>query len=148
MARTTDLGVAFLATTYRIFLPGGGCELRPGVASETLRCWLETAGANEFAILTAHNPDAQPADEQDNAMRQSQLECDLLAAGFEPYAGENVALDADWPNEETCFVPAISRAEALAFARKYRQKAIICGGKDGLPLLAWVDENPVDGLAA
>ena len=44
MAKTTELEAAYRATTYRVYLPDGHCDLRPGVASETLHCWLETAG--------------------------------------------------------------------------------------------------------
>ena len=46
MAKTSELEAAYRATTYRVYLPGGQCDLRPGVASEALRCWLETAGAD------------------------------------------------------------------------------------------------------
>ena len=74
MAKTTELGAAYRATTYRVFLPGGGCDLRPGMASETLRCWLETAGVIRFAILTAHNPGSLPVAAEENALRQAELE--------------------------------------------------------------------------
>ena len=91
MATTSDLEAAYRATTYRVFLPGGVCDLRLGVVSETLRCWLETAGATRFAIVTACNPGSQSVDAEQNALRQAQLECELLEAGFEPYAAENIA---------------------------------------------------------
>ena len=148
MVKKTELEAAFRATTYRVFLPGGSCDLRAGVASEALRCWLETAGVGEFAILTAHNPGAARGDEEENAARQSQLECDLLAAGFEPYAGENVAADGGWPDEETCFVPGIALAEAVALAAKYGQSAIIHGGNDGLPGILWLETAAVDAATA
>ena len=60
MAKKTELEAAFRATTYRVFLPGGSCDLRAGVASEALRCWLETAGVGEFAILTQRFPANDP----------------------------------------------------------------------------------------
>jgi Protein of unknown function (DUF3293) len=148
MAKTTELEAAYRATTYRVFLPGGGCDLRAGVASETLRCWLETAGVGEFAILTAHNPGAERGDEAGNGARQSQLECDLLAAGYEPYAGENVAADGGWPDEETCFVAGIPLAEAAALAVKYGQTAIIHGGSDGRPVIVWLETAAVDAATA
>ncbi|MFZ1900217.1 MAG: hypothetical protein WAU35_06945, partial [Azonexus sp.] len=66
MAKTTELESAYRATTYRVFLPGGGCDLRLGVVSETLRCWLETAGAARFAILTAHNPGSEDVESEEN----------------------------------------------------------------------------------
>ena len=140
MAKTTELEDAYRATTYRVFLPGGSCELRLGVASETLRCWLETAGALRFAIVTAHNPGSQALDAEQNALRQAQLECELLEAGFEPYAGENVADDGEWADEETCFVVDIGLEEAIALGEKYGQSAIICGADDGVPELLWITQ--------
>jgi hypothetical protein len=141
MAKTTELESAYRATTYRVFLPGGGCDLRLGVVSETLRCWLETAGAARFAILTAHNPGSEDVESEENVLRQARLECALLELGYEPYAGENVADDDSWPAEESCFVPGISVTEALALGERYGQNAIICGGADGKTELVWVG-NP------
>ena len=142
MAKTTEFGTAYRATTYRVFLPGGGCDLRLGMASETLRCWLETAGVIRFAILTAHNPGSLPVAAEENALRQAELECALLELGYEPYAGENVADDDSWPDEESCFVPGISGAEAQVLARRYGQIAIVCGGADGVPELVWTGPPP------
>jgi len=142
MAKTTELESAYRATTYRVFLPGGGCDLRLGVVSETLRCWLETAGAARFAILTAHNPGSGEVDSEENVLCQAQLECALLELGYEPYAGENVADDDSWPAEESCFVPGISVAEALALGGRYGQNAIICGGADGKGELVWIGDPP------
>ena len=142
MAKTTELESAYRATTYRVFLPGGGCDLRLGVLSETLRCWLETAGTDSFSILTAHNPGSGAVDSEENALRQAQLECALLELGYEPYAGENVADDDSWPSEESCFVPGISMTEALALGERYGQNAIICGGADGKAELVWVGNQP------
>jgi Protein of unknown function (DUF3293) len=142
MPTRSDLDAAYRATTYRVFLPGGCCDLRVGALSETLRCWLETAGASQFAILTAQNPGSQPLDEEENRLRQAQLECDLLEAGYEPFVGENVADLGDWPGEESCFVAGITLDEALALAAKYGQNALICGIADGLPQLVWVTDAP------
>lgn len=142
MAKTTELESAYRATTYRVFLPGGGCDLRIGMASETLRYWLETAGVTRFAILTAHNPESLPVNAGDNALRQAQLECALLEQGYEPYAGENIADDDSWPAEESCFVPDIPVTVALALGERYGQSAIVCGGADGMPDLFWTGTPP------
>ena len=142
MAKTTEFGTAYRATTYRVFLPGGGCDLRLGMASETLRCWLETAGVIRFAILTAHNPGSLPVAAEENALRQAELECALLELGYEPYAGENVADGDSWPDEESCFLPGMSVAEAQVLARRYGQIAIVCGGADGVPELVWTGPPP------
>ena len=55
---------------------------------------------------------------------------------------ENVADAGDWPVEESCFVPGIELEDALALAEDYGQNAIVCGGADGVPRLAWVEDQP------
>ena len=141
MAKTTELETAYRATTYRVFLPGGVCDLRLEQPSETLRCWLETAGADEFAILTAHNPGGEAATAELNADVQAQMEVALLEGDYETYVGENLADDGGWAVEETCFVPDISLADACALGAQYGQNAIVYGKADGIPRLVWIKEN-------
>jgi hypothetical protein len=144
MAKTSEMEAAYNATTYRVFLPSGICELRIGEPCETLRCWLETADCKEFALITAHNPDGVPTDEAINAERQSQLECELLEGNYEPYAAQHEADAQAWPNEESCFVPDISPEDACALAADYGQNAVVCGGVDAVPQLVWVEEMEQD----
>jgi hypothetical protein len=141
MAKTSELEAAYRATTYRAFLPGGICDLRVGEPCEALRCWLETAGCRQFALITAHNPGSVVVDEASNAERQAQLECDLLEGNYEPYAGQNLPDAADAPVEESCFVPDLAPEDACALAEDYGQNAVICGGADGVPHLVWVEDN-------
>ena len=139
MAKTTELEALYKATTYRVFLPGGICELRIGQPCETLRCWLETCGYTEFAIITAHNPGGQPVAAAQNAERQAELECELIEGNYEPYAGENVADDAAWPVEESCFIADIAAEDACALAEDFGQNAIVFGTADGVAQLLWIE---------
>ena len=139
MAKMSELEAAYRATTYRVFLPGGLCELRIGQPCETLRCWLETASCTEFALITAHNPGGQQVDAATNAERQSQLECELLEANYEPYAAQHEADAEGWSDEESCFVPGISPEDACALAADYGQNAVVCGGADAVPHLVWIE---------
>ena len=141
MAKTSELAVAYRATTYRVFLPSGVCELRLDQPCAALHRWLETADCREFALITAHNPGGQPTAEAINAECQSQLECELLEGNYEPYAAQHVADGDVWPVEESCFVPDISPADACALAADYGQNAVVCGGSDGVPHLVWVEEH-------
>jgi len=137
MAKTSELEAAYMATTYRVFLPGGSCDLRIGQPCETLRGWLETTGCTEFALITAHNPGGQRAADAINAERQSELECELLEGNYEPYAAQH---EADgWPSEESCFVPELSVEDACALAADFGQNAVVCGGADGVPHLVWIE---------
>ena len=139
MAKTSELEALYRATTYRVFLPGGHCDLRIDQPCEQLSCWLETAGAPNFAIITACNPGSQPVDAARNAEQQSRLECDLLEGNYEPYAGENVADDAAWPVEESCFVADIAAEDVCALGQDYGQNAVVYGGADGVPRLLWIE---------
>lgn len=141
MAKKTELEAFYKATTYRVFLPGGICDLRIGQACEALRCWLETAGTREFAIITAYNPGSQPCDAARNAEQQAQLECDLIEGNYEPYAGENVADDGRWLPEESCFIPGIALEDVCALGQDYGQSAIVYGAADGVPKLVWIEEQ-------
>lgn len=142
MAKKTEaLAAAYAATTYRVFLPGGTCDLRLGRADAALRNWLAREDISHWAILTAHNPAAERLSAGENAERQSRLECLLLERGYEPYAGENVADDADWPVEENCFVPAILLQDAVVLARQFGQNALVCGMEDAVPQLSWIDDE-------
>ncbi len=140
MAKTTELEAAYKATTYRVFLPGGSCDLRVGQACDALAEWLAGEEAECFAIVTAHNPGSQPSDAARNAERQSQLECDLLEGNYEPYMAQNLPDTRDWPMEEGCFVPDLAAEDACALAGDYGQNAVICGGTDGVPHLVWVED--------
>lgn len=138
MVRTTELEAAYRATAYRVFLPGGAIELRIGQASPALISWLLANGCRQFAIVTACNPGGLLQPVAINAERQAQLECDLLAGNYEPYAGENVPDSPAGPIEESCFVPDIACDDACALAEDYGQNAIVCGGIDGIPHLVWI----------
>ncbi|RIX42476.1 MAG: DUF3293 domain-containing protein [Rhodocyclales bacterium GT-UBC] len=141
MAKKNELEALFRATCYRVFLPGGHCDLRIGKESEVLRDWLETSGHACFSILTAYNPGAVEVDAASNAERQAQLECELLEGNYEPYAGENVADDDAWPTEESCFVPDLVPEDACALAEDFGQCAVVCGGSDGVPHLVWIESS-------
>lgn len=139
MAMMTELESAYRANTYRIFLPTACCDLRIDQASELFRDWLEREAISQFAILTAHNPGAQLLDCETNMAQQSAMELELIEAGYEPYAGENVADAGDWPVEETCMIAGIGLAEATAAGAKYGQNAIVHGAADGVPHLVWIN---------
>ena len=147
MAKTAELAAAFAATTYRVFLPGGMADLRIGQVSETLRAWMETAGSEHFAVITAFNPGSVPCTESRNTERQAQLEIDLLEGNYEPYAAQNIPDSEDAPTEESCFVADLAPEDALALAEDYGQLAVVCGGADGVPHLCWVadGEDPSAG---
>lgn len=141
MPTKADLDAAYRATTYRVFLPAAAVELRIDAADAGLAAWLAAAGAPTWAILTAFNPGSEPRGEAENRERQAALECALLEAGYEPFAGENLADDPAWPPEESCFVADIDKEEACALAAGFGQNAIVYGAADGVPRLLWIENR-------
>lgn len=141
MPMKTEFEAAYRATTYRVFLPGGALDLRIDAAHPALAAWLAANGAARWAILTAFNPRSERRPAAENLERQAALEVALLEAGWEPFAGENVADSDAWSPEETCFVPAIDLAEAMALASRFGQNAIVFGEADGLPRLVWIEQK-------
>ncbi len=138
--KTEALSAAYAATTYCVFLPGGPLELRLEQPEAALVRWLKAEGIAAWAILTAHNPSSERLPAEQNAERQSSLECKLLEQGYEPYVGENRADGGQWVAEETRFIPKISLSHAMVLARQFGQNALVYGGADGVPHLSWVDD--------
>lgn len=141
MAKTTELDAAYRATTYRVFLPGCLADLRVDTSNDALYCWLETAGCEQFAIITAYNPGSVASPAARNDERQTRLEGDLLESGYAVLPAQNIPDDGDWPVEESCFVADMSPAEACALAADYGQNAVVCGARDGAPQLVWIEED-------
>lgn len=135
------LEAAYLACTYRVFLPGGVVDVRIDAAQPELVRWLAQEGSSTWAILTACNPASERLAPDENAQRQSELECALLEQGFMPYAAENVADDAGWPTEESCFIADIDVKNSVALARRFGQNAIVVGAGDGVARLVWLKEE-------
>jgi len=100
--------------------------LRPGAHHPAIDAELE--GAESWMFITAHNPMGQPQPPEANIEAQQQLHLDIKRAnknywpgrGYDPCSGE------DW-EEPSIFVFPISRKEALAWARKFEQLAILYG---------------------
>lgn len=141
MSTKSEWEAAYRATVYRVFLPQGAIDLQLDVASPDLARWLEEEGADTWAILTAFNPGSVILSDDENAERQSALEIRLLEEGLEPYASENIPASESGPIEQSCLVPHLSAALALAIAGQFEQNAILHGAGDGVPRLLWTNDK-------
>lgn len=139
MVPRTELEAAYRASCYRVYLPGGAHDLRVGVACQGLKDWMQQQQASTFAIITAYNPGSVVAPKEENAARQSALECELLEGNYEPFAGENQPDDASGMVEESCFVADITLEDACALAGDFGQRAIVFGREDAVPCLVWIE---------
>ncbi|MDR0672808.1 MAG: DUF3293 domain-containing protein [Zoogloeaceae bacterium] len=122
---------AYRETAYRVTLRGGRADvlvLRVGQVAPELA--LAFPRQSRWALLTAWNPESTRRGRNDNRRAQSRLRAALRQGGWRSLAGENQSLPGRraWPPEASLFVPGLPLAAALAFARRFRQKAILTGG--------------------
>lgn len=108
-------------------------DLRNELASPTRRALRTIVGADSFAVFTAENPagrnveDASSRDEEErrevrNERRRDELERELTSLGISFVAVDGVAAAGDY--RERCAAAAMSREDAVAFARRFGQLAL------------------------
>ena len=135
------LEAAFRATAYRARLPQGPVDLRVGEPSSRLDCWLQAAGVENWAFVTACNPRATALDESANRQRHDALRERVSAAGWISVEGLGVPLGNDWRPELSLLIAGIARGDALRLGREFDQLAIVAGRR-GMPAqLEWLDED-------
>ena len=135
-------------------------DLRAPLTAPTRRALRSIVGAERFAIFTAENPagrnveDAGSGAEESrraerNEHRRSQLEGELESLGVPFVAVDGVAPEGDY--REHCAAAAMSRDDAIAFARRYGQLALFWfdGGRFWvLPGIARRDPRPLPGRSS
>lgn len=105
---------------------------------------LPDLGAS-VTLITAWNPDSEERPRAENDAAQARLEAELRAAGqrFAPAAGAALpGVEPRW-REEGCALLGVTRAEALAWGRRYRQRALVRLEPDRAELLFCADGRAV-----
>lgn len=93
---------------------------------------LKAHGVDEYAFITAYNPDGMLQDDATNRRAQERLRAHLDAIGYQylPGVGEpDPAPDgsAPWPPEPSFLVLGMSRDAAKRLGREFGQAAVVCG---------------------
>jgi hypothetical protein len=125
---------AFHATHYRVDGPNGPFVLRIGKHSPELQRWHELYDATSSAYLTAWNPLGEIVPPETNARHQQALQRDLAALGVPVLSGEGKDLDSGWA-EQSLLTIGLSRVQAIALGKRYRQLAFLFAGQDAIPQL-------------
>jgi len=92
---------------------------------ETIRCLI-----NEFldhkmvciGLVTAHDPQEVPHDDDYNGCANDKLLADIQGMGFEPFP-------TSYYGEKGYLVPNVSKSALIGLGRRYNQKAVIWGKK-------------------
>lgn len=127
---------AYLRTTYRVLLPS--FEIKIGEENVIFEKWLEEQNAEVFAVITAWNPRSKLLSEEENRLKNKDLEIELEKASRFVLPALNIPETNDWPPEESFFAFDISPDEAIRLGKKYEQNAIVWWEKGGVPELWWL----------
>lgn len=129
----------YLDTTYWLHAPEQSFGLRIGERLPDFEAWLQHAGIQTWAMVTAANPRSQELSVEENEQRNSQMRDFLRAQGFSNlYAAEGKPDQGEWQPEPGFFIPNISLAQALAVAASFEQNAIVFGSLDEVASVVWV----------
>lgn len=107
----------------------GDSEIRihPGRRTPDLDTLLDQRRADQWAYITAYNPESRLLSEDENVRRQQLLVEAVLDRGLTFFEGESVLDAAAWPPEPSLLILGISPDEARALGRQFGQLAIVVG---------------------
>ncbi|PJZ59756.1 hypothetical protein CH376_22045 [Leptospira adleri] len=91
----------------------------------TLDVFLKEQGKEEWAYLTASNPESEILSEAENKDRNTLLRRELNA--FSVFEGEGRGQDPNWIPESSFLVLGISEKRAILLGKKFQQNAILAG---------------------
>ncbi len=132
---------AYRATDYVAHGNGWVVVIRIGHHSRVVDGLLARMNARNGAFITAWNPFSKELSSEANKHWDRELKRYLSVRGFAFVEGEGRGRTGEWPPEPSILVFGISRTEASAIGRRYRQNAIVYvprGRPAELVMLRWV----------
>lgn len=123
----------FARTTFRVCTGQGCIDIRVDrpagdAGASPLDSLLKAHGVDEYAFITAYNPDGLLQDDATNRRAQERLRALLDTIGYQylPGVGEPDG-SAAWPPEPSFMVLGMSRDAAERLGREFGQAAVVCG---------------------
>ena len=132
---------AYRETDYVAHDGGRVVVVRIGHRSMVVDGLLARMRARNGAFITAWNPFSKRLSLGANEYWNRELKRYLIVRGFSFVDGEGRGRAGEWPPEPSIFAFGISRTEASAIGRRYRQNAIVyvpLGRPAELVMLRWV----------
>jgi len=126
---------AYLNTNY--FVTGLSEPLRINQFSSELDQLLGERQKTTYAYLTGWNPRSQWISEEENEVRNQELQSELSqVVGTIVLPGVGRSADGKW-EERSFLVLGITKEKAFYLACKFEQTAYLFGEKGGLVMLEW-----------
>jgi Protein of unknown function (DUF3293) len=132
---------AYRATDYVAHGNGWVVVIRIGLHSLVVDRLLARMHARNGAFITAWNPFSKELSFEANEHWDRELKRYLSARGFAFVEGEGRGRTGEWPPEPSILAFGISRTEASAIGRRYRQNAVVYvsrGRPAELVMLRWL----------
>jgi len=127
---------AYLRTAYRTLSPP--FEIKIGMKNAVLEKWAAARNFQTCAIVTAWNPRSKIVSEEENLLKNKELEVELQQVSRLVLPGLNAGGLGDWPPEESFWVLGISANDAIRVGRFFNQNAVVWWEKSGVPELWWL----------
>jgi Protein of unknown function (DUF3293) len=137
----SSLVSAYRATDYVARSGGWAVVIRIGHRSLVVDRLLARMHVMSGAFITAWNPFSRNLSFQANEHWDRELKRYLSVRRFAFVEGEGRGRIGEWPPEPSIFAFGISRVEASAIGRRYRQNAVVYASRDRpaeLVMLRWV----------
>jgi len=137
----SDLVSAYKATDYVTYNNGCVVVIRIGHHSLAVDRLLARMRARNGAFITAWNPFSKGFSFEANKHWDWELKRYLSVHGFAFLEGEGRGRIGEWPPEPSFLAFGISRTEASAIGRRFRQNALVYvrrGRPAELVMLRWV----------
>jgi Protein of unknown function (DUF3293) len=110
-------------------------SLRVGGRSAALDQLLTSHRTQTAVFITASNPYSRTTSERENAEANSRLQTDLIKVSIAVLDGYGQGDDGEWPAEQSFLAIGITRNDAEALGRRYKQNAMVWIGSSFVPEL-------------
>ena len=136
---------AFRNTRYHAETQDGSLVIQIDTTCPELDAILEAHDLENWAYLTAFNPQGCCAPDAYNREAQHRLEYEINERQLTWHPGSTEAEHGDWPPESSCLILGIDQEDAIELGRRYGQAAIVTGhrgAKAKLVILDWPQVDP------
>ena len=130
-----DLITAYTKTSFIVIQQDIQFVIRINEYSAKLNELHHRHGATSSVFITACNPYSELYTDEQNALRQNNLEHDLKSIECVIIPGLGQDSDKEWPVEPSFLAIGLSEKDAQRLGNKHNQNAVVFSEEDAIPRL-------------